>query len=419
MSDVTASNPTILVVDDSRLMRVAARKILKNDFEVLEAADGEAAWQTIQSGTSIDLVMSDLSMPNLDGLGLLKRIRESAHMDVQSLPVIIVTGAEDDDGSKNAAFAAGASDFITKPFESVQLLARAQAHAKQQRTQKALQASEATNKQLEEFSPLDTLTGLINQRAFHNHIEEKLSFAQRHGSGLALILLQVQKYKVLFLRCGKQTAEEILRHMAQLLTSGRRREDILARIGLDSFGILLPSSSPAGAHQVAENLHAAIQQHSFTVNGQPIPVAVSLAIAAPTRASQIRAIDLLDEAAAQLRLALEAGGNCIRPDPPSEVYSPQAEDATAVRPPPAEPADMPPVAIASGNDVQQAITALAHGRSVDTDPDALVRAVIPLLQAWNAAHGDSHAELITQIRSALGEPTLAGHDTAADSACRN
>ena len=83
------------------------------------------------------------------------------------MPVIIVTGAEDDDGSKNTALAAGASDFITKPFESVQLLARAQAQAKQQRTQQALQDSEASKQQLEETSSVDALTGLANQRAFN------------------------------------------------------------------------------------------------------------------------------------------------------------------------------------------------------------------------------------------------------------
>ena len=107
MADSTADKPTILVVDDSRLMRVAARKILKNDFEILEAEDGEVAWDVLQSNPQINLVMSDLSMPNLDGLGLLKKIRESSEPHCKDLPVIIVTGAEDDDGSKTVALGAG------------------------------------------------------------------------------------------------------------------------------------------------------------------------------------------------------------------------------------------------------------------------------------------------------------------------
>ena len=98
MTETVDNKPTILVVDDSRLMRVAARKILKNDFDILEAADGEQAWTSLQENSHIILVMSDLSMPNLDGLGLLKRIRESESEELKCLPVIIVTGAEDDDG---------------------------------------------------------------------------------------------------------------------------------------------------------------------------------------------------------------------------------------------------------------------------------------------------------------------------------
>ena len=136
MTDATTDKPVILVVDDSRLMRVAARKILKTDFEVLEAEDGEVAWEVLQSDSNIDLVMSDLSMPNLDGLGLVKKIRAAAEPHLRDIPVIIVTGAEDDDGSRESALSTGASDFITKPFDSVQLLARTQAQARQQRRQR-------------------------------------------------------------------------------------------------------------------------------------------------------------------------------------------------------------------------------------------------------------------------------------------
>ena len=150
-------------------------------------------------------------MPNLDGLELLKIIRESSEPHCKELPVIIVTGAEDDDGSKNIALAAGASDFITKPFESVQLLARAQAQAKQQRTQQALHDSETSKQQLKKQISVDSLTGLPNQMAFLNSIEKSLSYSIRHGTELAILMVQVEKYKALFLRRGKQTAEEVLR----------------------------------------------------------------------------------------------------------------------------------------------------------------------------------------------------------------
>ena len=70
-------NPTLLIVDDSRLMRHALRKILKDDFNLVEAADGEEAWEMLQAEPTIQAIFSDLSMPNLDGYGLLERVRNS------------------------------------------------------------------------------------------------------------------------------------------------------------------------------------------------------------------------------------------------------------------------------------------------------------------------------------------------------
>lgn len=393
MADSTADKPTILVVDDSRLMRVAARKILKNDFEILEAEDGEVAWDVLQNNRQINLVMSDLSMPNLDGLGLLKKIRESSEPHYKDLPVIIVTGAEDDDGSKTVALGAGASDFITKPFESVQLLARAQAQAKQQRTQQALQDSEASKQQLEEHSNVDPLTGLANQKAFNDAVEESLSYAIRHKTELAVLVLRVDKYKVLFLRRGKQTAEEVLRRVAHLVNAGRRREDTVARSGLDSFSILLPSANPVGARRVAEQLQLAIKEQDFNIDGESVPVSVTIAVSSQPIHAQISRSQLLADAEDKLKVGQQAGGNCIQYATPETAPQPPTEKPAAVEP--------EPVSVASGADVHRALEALAEGRTVEVSADALARAVLPILEAWDQTRENSHSALLAQLRNAL------------------
>lgn len=397
MTEHTGSKPTILVVDDSRLMRLAARKILKDDFDILEAGDGEQAWESLQGNPHIQLIMSDLSMPNLDGLSLLKRIREAEHPLVRDLPVIIVTGAEDDDGSKNTALGAGASDFITKPFESVQLLARAKAQARQQQTQKALQDSEAGKQQLEQHSSVDTLTGLANERHITEHIEEGLSYAHRHHTELSLLLLQVDKYKVMFLRRGKQTAEAVLRRIAQLLSEGRRREDAVARIGLDTFGILLPSASIVGARRVAEQLLKAIHSEEFTIAGETIPVSVSIALACPEVTAKSTAADLLKEARHKLRLAVENGGNCIQDDLSAKDSAPTASSSQQ----PATQYQPVEISVASVTEVERTLQALANNRRLEIDTTPLVRAVMPLLHAWNRAHNDQHAALVDALEAAL------------------
>jgi len=385
MTEIVERKPTILVVDDSRLMRVAARKILRNDFEILEAGDGEQAWAELHGSSHIDLIMSDLSMPNLDGLGLLKRIRETAEPDLKTLPVIIVTGAEDDDGSKQTALAAGASDFITKPFESVQLLARAKAQAKQQQTQKALQSSEADKQKLEQHSSVDVLTGLANERDFVSRIEADLSYARRHSGELSLLLVQVERYKILFLRRGKQAAEGALRRIAQLLSNNRRREDQVARIGLDTFGVLLPSADADGGTRVAENLLEAIRGHDFSVDGQSVSLTASIAVVSPASA-EATPLALLDEAKRKLQLAVTAGGDRIQRELPAEA---------PVGPTPAE-GDYDVIGL------ERTVQALVDtGRPQDAA--ALARTIMPVLRNWNQACNDRHRDLLEALENALAE----------------
>lgn len=395
MTEAAANRLTILVVDDSRLMRVAARKILKNEFDILEASDGEEAWDALQASPHISLVMSDLSMPNLDGLGLLKRIRESDSTNIQDLPVIIVTGAEDDDGSKNTALTAGASDFITKPFESVHLLARAKAQAKQHITQQALQTSEASKKKLKAESHLDSLTGLDNQQSFIRHIEEGLSYARRHHAELALVVVQVEKYKVMFLRRGKQAAEEVLQRAAQVLKQERRREDKVARIGMDIFALLLPSATTIGTRRIGEQIHRSLQSQDFEIDGEHTPVHTSLAIICASIDAETTADTLLDDAMTKLKQALQSGGNRIAYE--EATASAMADNRVTTDTPKPSKKRL----VASSSAVEQALQAMAHQRPIEQDTSALMRAVLPLLQAWSQENKGICATQLEDIQNAL------------------
>lgn len=117
-----ANAPMILVVDDSRVMRQALNKILGNRYPVVEAEDGEAAWALLESEPAVACVFTDLSMPRLDGYGLLKRIRESQIARVSGLPVVVVTGNEDDQGTLQRIRECGANELLKKPFRGEEVL---------------------------------------------------------------------------------------------------------------------------------------------------------------------------------------------------------------------------------------------------------------------------------------------------------
>ncbi len=129
MNDESVKKQRLLIVDDSKVIRVTARKILQDHFETVEAVDGENAWEYLNNSEPFSLVVSDLTMPKLDGYGLLERIRSSHLPQIRDLPVIVITGSNDSESTKARATQAGATDFIGKPFDSVHLLARTQAHA--------------------------------------------------------------------------------------------------------------------------------------------------------------------------------------------------------------------------------------------------------------------------------------------------
>ena len=122
------SQNQVLVVDDSRVIRRAAVKILQKDFDVIEAEDGEEAWEELQRNSNISVVFSDLGMPVMDGFELLDKIRNAQDPALAKVPVIIITGAEESDGTKEEVLELGATDFISKPFDSISLKTRAAAN---------------------------------------------------------------------------------------------------------------------------------------------------------------------------------------------------------------------------------------------------------------------------------------------------
>lgn len=138
-----SSLPRILVVDDSPTIRIAVTKALKNDFSFVQAADGEAAWKLLKSDDSIQLVVTDLIMPKLDGYELIKRIRsDRTSQRIAEMPVIVVTTLEETN-AKLRALVAGANDFVTKSTDAVELKMRVLARYQVAKSTRALEQGKA------------------------------------------------------------------------------------------------------------------------------------------------------------------------------------------------------------------------------------------------------------------------------------
>ncbi len=331
MSDSPEAKQRLLIVDDSKVIRVTARKILRDHFESTEAVDGENAWEILSTQEPFSLVVSDLTMPNLDGFGLLERIRNSPLPHISELPVIIITGANDSENTMKRARAAGATDFIGKPFDSVLLLARTQSHANAHSVTNTLKQEVAT---LEGHTTVDALTELANEISFMERGYQQLSYAIRHNSSLAMCRLEIDDFGHLFQVYGEAFTESVIQATANILGSAIRQEDTAARIGTARFALLSPGVNRAGIRNLAERIRREINARIFKHANTTLRVSMSIGVAAPDIRRNIRLDELISVADQRLARAITQGGNQVVHDGSGPtlaeelVFDPVTEPAT-------------------------------------------------------------------------------------------
>jgi diguanylate cyclase (GGDEF)-like protein len=312
----------LLIVDDSKVVRITARKILGDHFETVEALDGENAWDILTSEAPFSLVISDLSMPNLDGFGLLERIRHTHLPHISNLPVIIITGANDSEAIKERATEAGATDFIGKPFDSVHLLARAQAHASAHSNAQELKEETIA---LEETSAIDPLTKIANERTFMERGYQLLAYAVRHNTRLSVFHIEVDNFGDIYKTHGDSIAESIVQTVAATLTTAIRHEDTAARLGTARFSLLLPGLNNNGIHNLADRIRKNISKRVLKHGEARIHYTVSIGVAAMEIRRNTRFDDLLTVAGNRLAYAIAHGGD-------QSVYDDADHTAPSVQP---------------------------------------------------------------------------------------
>ena len=386
-----ATKPLVLIVDDSRVIRIAARKILKDEFEPLEAGDGEEAWDMLNKHEDIALVLSDLSMPYLDGMGLLQRLRNAETERLRTMPMVIVTGAEDDDEAKTRAFAAGASDFISKPFDSVQLLAHTRSHIRLQKTTQELKETTAV---LTENPATDPFTGLGNQRAFLERGQQSLALVTRHRGEMALILFQVDNFDKLFVLHGKPVGGAILKAVTAAIQAEIRREDAASRISMARFGLVTCCADADGARGLATRISTRVAAAAVTgKDGAPLPITLSASVVAPDLDREPRFEQLLGLLVKRLEQALAQGNSIIGDEPHvAAAGGPAAAPTLAAQ------------AVSTAPSIEAALAQLARGDTAGLQPylRKLVRTVLPLLNHWNQVEQRGLESSLERIRSQLG-----------------
>lgn len=297
----TGAKAAILLADDSKLVRFTAKKVLGEEFDLHLVEDGSEAWDVLSNSDNIQLVLSDLQMPVLDGFGLLEKIRQSDNDRISSLPVIMITGAENKDGPKEEAMTLGATDFITKPFDHAHLKARVRAHVGHQRQTRSL---------MEQVN-VDTVSGLLNRQGFESRLAKDVAFAARHQHCLSVMLLQLDDYKPLFEKIGREGYDKVVGQISKSLQESVRKEDTVARAGLAQFLISLPTAQADGASELARRIATSIEGYNLKVDGQPWKLSLSIGVFSAQPGCALDANAVLDGVHQALDQTLNQGNSHI------------------------------------------------------------------------------------------------------------
>jgi diguanylate cyclase (GGDEF)-like protein len=262
--------PHILIVDDDLSIRDAMHEFIEMSGYVSSVASSAEEALDVLSDDTVEVVITDIMLPGMDGLALTDRIKRSRDIDV-----IVMTGYSTD-YSYEEAVSKGASDFVFKPVRFEELLLRLKRVLKERRlNQERVQMLD----ELKKLSITDGLTQLFNSRYFYTQLKGEIERCNRYGHKLSLLLLDIDKFKEYNDSYGHLEGDKILVRLGRIIKSCLRKMDTAYRYGGEEFTIILPGTHGEEARTVAERLRSAVAVEDFTDGRNPdLSITISIGV---------------------------------------------------------------------------------------------------------------------------------------------
>jgi len=256
----------ILLVEDSPTQAMSVKDVLEHEgYDVVVAGDGIEGLAQFYSFEP-DVVLLDGILPKMDGFEVCRTLKEGRND--RFTPVIMLT-VRGDLSSKVTALDLGADDYLTKPFEPEELLARMRAALRIKRLEQKLRESSAT----------DDLTGLYNRGFLMRRMEEELANAARHKTPLSCLMVDIDRFKRVNDTYGHQFGDEVLRRAAALARSCIRPGDVAARYGGEEFVLVLRDACTTAARSASERLRLRAAETVFAHGANRTRITISCGVA--------------------------------------------------------------------------------------------------------------------------------------------
>jgi diguanylate cyclase (GGDEF)-like protein len=296
---------TILIAEDDAHIAELIKIILEaKNYTTHWAKDGQEAVQEANR-LKPDLILLDVMMPKLNGYEVLRSIKEKE--ELKHIPVIFVTVRGETD-SKVVGLRLGGNDYITKPFDLDELIARVETALRIKGENDHLRAQ---NRRLSELSMTDPLTGLYNRRYLMERFHEEIERAKRYQYPVSCLLVDVDDFKLLNDAHGHMKGDQVLQQLAIIMKNTNRVVDILARYGGEEFLLILPQTNLGGAEAVGERYRQQVQNAQIFQNDPTLRLTVSLGAAAYSTEAIGTEEELLRQASEALLEAKRLGKNRI------------------------------------------------------------------------------------------------------------
>ncbi len=320
----------ILIVDDSRIARVVFESILQDaGYNVISAGSVRDAFAELgldplsDAPKNVDLILMDILLPETDGIEACRTLKSSEHF--RDIPIIIISGL-DETAHLEAAFAAGAADYIAKPANRIELLARVRfalqlkmemdrRKAREKELLALTEQLEELNLKLQDLSSIYGLTGIANRRTLDDFLDREWKRAQRETKNLSLIMIDIDFFKLFNDTYGHQAGDDCLRSVAAVLQGLMRRPgDLVARYGGEEFVAVLPETGLFGATSLAESMSKAVSalsiKHKKSAISDHLTISIGVATIAPPPEKSY--VDLIAAADLAMYKAKKAGRNRIQ-----------------------------------------------------------------------------------------------------------
>ncbi len=294
----------VIVEDEAKYRELVTEALVSDGYEVESAADGAAGLVLIRR-TVPDAVVLDWVLPILDGGALTRAIKGDPAL---SRVFVIITSARGAGVNRAEGIEIGADDYLVKPIEPKELLAKLRNGLTTRRLRAEL---EEKNRELARLASTDPLTELPNRRSFDHTLERELRGAKRYSDAVSLVLLDLDEFKSVNDRFGHGVGDEVLKEIGVRLRDACRAGDQVARIGGEEFALTLTRTDEYGARAAAERTRLLISETPFATSAGDLEITASLGLACAGGAIGYEARDLFKAADEALYQSKGEGRNRV------------------------------------------------------------------------------------------------------------